>query len=167
MMNTLRSQAFVWVACLTVLSQSCAVGPQATLTVWRPDQSLGNWDTVILTKLDGRSPPLVDQRVTLSPGKHKIVFRRSYMRGDMQAPIEVDVTVEAEFAPNTTYLAYSQNESSGLLGVLVAEEKPVPEGNCLRAGAFVYSSDYDLYQQKSEKEGRTSRRWQAVTPNGP
>ena len=160
-----QTHACVLVSCLSLLSQSCAVGPQSILTVDRPDRSLGNWDTIELTQLDGRKPRVNDQKVVISPGYHKLVFHRDYMRGDMNTPIEVEVPVQATFKADKTYLAYSHNQSYGLLGVLVAEEKPVPEGNVAMAGAFVYSSDYDLYQQQSEKKAEQGGRGNALKPH--
>lgn len=134
-----------------VLLTSCSPERSVSLEIFPASKVGNNWDSTELLSIDGRRVSDSTREHLLRPGKHELLFRRGYLRGDMHSPIDAEIPVTVTFESDSQYRVHSQNESPGLLGVTIEEQRIPPEGGILVGGAFIYSREYDLYQQASNE----------------
>lgn len=137
--------------CCIVLSISCSANKSVTFDISPSGREGANWDSAELLAIDGRRVSDPQRAHSLSPGRHELLFRRGYLRGNMRSPIDVEVPVTVTFEPESHYRAHTQNESPSLLGVTIEKQRIPPEGGILVGGTFIYSPEFSLYQQSLKR----------------
>lgn len=143
------------VAFLCILTAACSTQQKAHLSVLDSGEESKrsgkgyNWDQVHIIGVDGRyfAP---HRTFDLKPGPRTVTFSVSYIRGDMNEPIIVELPVSGRFTSGRKYQAYAHYKDYGMMGVFIQELDTSPEDYSLRAGALVYSREFDAYTTKSK-----------------
>ncbi len=128
----------------------CASTQQSRLIAYNSGESNNSWDKLLISKVDGRFLKPPKETVALNEGKRTVTFSLSYMRGEPEHPILVDVPVTGYFSKNTTYTAFVYYES-GFMGVTIQT------GHTITAGALVYSAAFEAYGIELRKRDKARR----------
>ena len=143
-------KALLFLGVLLFLITGCTGTTKVQLDTLNLGEYENNWDTLTILRVDGRKLGESREKVMLSPGERTIVFHVSYMRGFLDKPIEVVVPVTAAFASDKSYRAHCSYET-GLMGVLIEEQRDTLEGGKLIAGAYVYSAEFLASKEKMQE----------------